>query len=347
MKQGDPYGTHRVLEPPGALPQPAQKIDNNPELYHNEILIDVDTLNIDSASFTQIQHTCAGDHQKIRDTILHIVSTRGKMHNPVTGSGGMLIGTVAQIGPGIKDNPAHSIQPRDRIATLVSLSLTPLYIEEILSIKPDIDQVQIKGKAILFESGMYAKLPEDFPESLALAVLDVAGAPAQTARLVGPGDRVLIIGAGGKSSLLCLHEAKKRAGCTGQVAAACYSQEDLQRVQESGLADIIFQADATDAVGTYQAYQKAAGDDLADLVINTVNIPNTEMASILCTRNRGRIYFFSMATSFTAAALGAEGVGKDIDMLIGNGYAQGHGDIALGVLRENKTLRSMFTRLYT
>ncbi len=82
------------------------------------------------------------------------------------------------------------------------------------------------------------------------------------------------------------------------------------------------------------------------MVINAVNVPDTEMASILPVRDRGVVYFFSMATSFTKAALGAEGVGKDIDMLIGNGYARDHAEIALQVLRESQPLRDLFTRLY-
>ena len=53
MKKGHKYGTHRVISPKGVLPQPADKLDNNmDEIYDNEILIDVQTLNIDSASFT-------------------------------------------------------------------------------------------------------------------------------------------------------------------------------------------------------------------------------------------------------------------------------------------------------
>ena len=96
----------------------------------------------------------------------------------------------------------------DKIATLVSLSLTPLRIDKIKEIRADVDQVDIDGKAILFESGIYAKIPTDMPEKLALSALDVAGAPAQTAKLCKPGDTVLIIGAGGKSGMLCCYEAK-------------------------------------------------------------------------------------------------------------------------------------------
>ena len=137
-----------------------------------------------------------------------IVAERGKHQNPVTGSGGMLIGTIEQIGPALEGKT--DLKVGDKIATMVSLSLTPLSIEEILEVRKDIDQVDIKGKAILFESGIYAKLPDDIPENLALSVLDVAGAPAQTQKLVKEGDTVLVLGGGGKSGLLCLYEAKKK-----------------------------------------------------------------------------------------------------------------------------------------
>ena len=234
----------------------------------------------------------------------------------------------------------------DKIATLVSLSLTPLVIDEIVAMRPAIDQVDIKGHAILFQSGIYAKLPEDMPEGLALSALDVAGAPAQTAKLVGPGMKVLVIGGGGKSGLLCLYEAKKRAGVTGQVICAAGSQKSEDRARSLNLADDYFHHDATDAVGMYEKVNELTKGELCDVVINVVNIENTEMASILCTKDKGLVYFFSMATSFTKAALGAEGVGKDVDMIIGNGYTAGHAEITLQELREHEGLRKLFQEMY-
>jgi L-erythro-3,5-diaminohexanoate dehydrogenase len=337
--KGCKYGTHRVLEPKGALPQAAWRIDNMMQLHDNEILVDVDTLNIDAASFTQIKKQASGDSEEIAKIMKGIVDSRGKHHNPVTGSGGMFIGTVKAIGADISD---IGIRPGDRIASLVSLTLTPLVIDEILEIRQDQDQVRIKGQAILFESGIYAKLPSDMPPALALAVLDVAGAPAQTARLVKPGDTVLIIGAGGKSGLLCLYEAKKRAGVTGQVLGMGHSQASHDRIVESGLADHVFSLDATKPLEVYEKVQELTSGRLADVTINCVNIPGTEMASIMATRDGGVVYFFSMATSFTSAALGAEGIGKDVNMIIGNGYTKGHAEIALSVLRESPVLMKMF-----
>ncbi|MDR3296015.1 MAG: zinc-binding dehydrogenase [Clostridiales Family XIII bacterium] len=342
MKKGCPFGTHRVIAPKGVLPQPAEVIDNTMEIYDNEVLIDVQTLNVDSASFTQIEKQAGGDVEEIKKIMKGIVAKAGKHKNPVTGSGGMLIGTVKEIGDAYKG----SLKVGDKLATLVSLSLTPLVIEEILEVRPDIDQVDIKGQAILFQSGIYAVLPDDMPETLALSVLDVAGAPAQAARLVQSGDTVVVIGGGGKSGLLCLYEAKKRAGVTGKVICVGGSEKSTGRAKKLGLADEYFSFDATDAVGLYNKIVELTDGKLADVVINCVNIENTEMGSILPCRDRGTVYFFSMATSFTKAALGAEGVGKDVNMIIGNGYCKDHADIALQVLRDSPELRELFEEMY-
>ncbi len=343
MKKGSPFGTHRVISPKGVLPQPADVIDNTMEIYDNEVLIDVHTLNVDSASFTQIEKQAKGDIEEIKKIMMGIVAKAGKHKNPVTGSGGMLIGTVKEVGPAY----VGDLKAGDKIATLVSLSLTPLVIEEILAVRPDIDQVDIKGQAILFQSGIYAKLPKDLPETLALSVLDVAGAPAQAAKLVKPGDTVVVIGGGGKSGILCLYEAKKRAGVTGKVICIGGSEKSTDRARNLNIADEYFAADATDAVGIYEKVSELTEGKLADVVINCVNIENTEMASILSCKDDGTVYFFSMATSFTKAALGAEGVGKDVNMIVGNGYTKGHAEIALQVLRESPAIKELFSKMYS
>ncbi|MCL2028448.1 MAG: L-erythro-3,5-diaminohexanoate dehydrogenase [Bacteroidales bacterium] len=345
QKKGTKHGIHRVIEPKGVLPQPANKICNNvDEIFDNEILIDVQTLNIDSASFTQIKEQAGGDNQKIADIMLDIVAKQGKHRNPVTGSGGMLLGTVEKIGDALKGK--IDLKEGDKIATLVSLSLTPLRIDKIKDIRKDIDQVDIDGKAILFESGIYAKIPADLPENLVLSALDVAGAPAQTAKLVKEGDTVLIIGAGGKSGILCCYEAKKRAGKNGKVIGIEYNETNAKRLQETGFCDVVFSANATQPVPVLEKIEAITNGKLCDVTINNVNVPDTEMTSILCTKNDGVVYFFSMATSFTKAALGAEGVGSDVTMIVGNGYTKGHAELTLDLFRESEKLRNLFTELY-
>lgn len=343
MEKGCKYGTHRVIEPKGTLPQPAFKVDNTMIIYDNELLIDVSTLNIDSASFTQIKKACKGDVEQMEEMILSIVDERGKMQNPVTGSGGMLIGTVKEIGPHFPDK---SLKVGDKIATLVSLSLTPLKIDRIRNINFSNDQVDVEAQAILFESGIYAVLPTDIPEKLALAVLDVAGAPAQTERLVKWGDTVCIIGGGGKSGVLCCYQAMKNAGPTGNVIVVEYSKENAQRIRDLHLATHVIVADATNVMEVYNQVMEITGGKGCDVTINNVNVPSTEMTSILVTKDNGVVYFFSMATSFSKAALGAEGVGKDINLIVGNGYARGHAELSLNIIRESETVKELFSKLY-
>lgn len=344
-KNGCQFGTHRTLEPIGILPQPAWKIDNTMDIYNNELLIEVDTLNIDAASFTQIKKQAQGNPADMEKIMLEIVEKRGKHHNPVTGSGGMLMGTVSKIGSAWTGKTP--VKVGDRIATLVSLSLTPLKINKIKQIHLEKEQVEVDAQAILFSSGIYAVLPEDMSPSLALAILDVAGAPAQTAHLVRPGQNVLVIGGGGKSGMLCLYEAKKRAGVTGKVIGLGSSKGSCDRMRKMAHADIVIQVDATDPLAVMKAVSDATNGELVDVVINCVNIPGTEMGSIMATKERGTVYFFSMATSFTGAALGAEGIGKDVTMLVGNGYCRDHAVIALQTVRENPVLLKTFEELYS
>ncbi|MDD3739823.1 MAG: L-erythro-3,5-diaminohexanoate dehydrogenase [Bacteroidales bacterium] len=343
MEKACRYGTHRVIEPKGTLPQPALKLDNTMNIYENEVLIDVKTLNIDSASYTQIRKACGDDSQKMKEMILSIVEERGKMQNPITGSGGMLIGTVKEIGPNFPDK---KLKVGAKIATLVSLSLTPLKIHEIVKLDAQHDQVDVKAEAILFESGIFAILPEDIPEKLALAALDVAGAPAQVDRLVKEGDTVCIIGGGGKSGILCCYQAMKNVGRFGKVIVVEYSPENAQRIVDLKLAHHVIVADATNVMEVYNKVTAITGERGCEVVINNVNVPSTEMTSILITKGQGLIYFFSMATSFTKAALGAEGIGKDINLIVGNGYAKGHAGLTLNILRESPEIRSLFEKLY-
>ena len=342
--KGNKYGTHRVIEPKGVLTQAAWKIDNDmTKHYSNEIICDVISLNIDSASFTQIEEACGGDEQKIGEMIMGIVAERGKQQNPVTGSGGMFIGKVAYIGEDLKD---RDLKVGDKIASLVSLSLTPLKIVKILAIHKDIDRVDIIGQAVLFESGIYAKLPDDMSEPLALAALDVAGAPAQARKLPKEGDSVLILGANGKSGVLCGYEAMKKVGPKGNVVGVVRNPAQVPALMELGVYNKVIVASATEPIAVLDAALAANDGKEYDISICCVNIESCEMSAILPVRDDGIVYFFSMATSFTKAALGAEGIGKDVTMIIGNGYTKDHAEITLNVLRENEKLRKLFDEKY-
>lgn len=336
-KGGDAYGTHRSLQPRGHLPQPAARLDNDfSRLFEGEMLVAVETLNIDAASFTQMAGQ--GDVAQI---VRATVEARGKQHNPVTGSGGMLLGRVLQLAPGRSD--AGKVSEADRVATLVSLSLTPLRIDRVKQVRAASAQIDVEGEAVIFASGAYARLPSDLPERLALAVLDVAGAAPQVARLVEAGQVVAVLGAGGKSGVLCAAEAKR---CGARVVGVEASARAADELRALGVCEAVVSGDARDPLAVRRAVLDATGGREADVTFSCVNVPDAEMAAILATRDRGTVYFFAMSTSFTKAALGAEGVGKDVDLFIGNGYCRGHAEHTLSMLRTMPGVRALFEKRY-
>ncbi|MBK8469412.1 MAG: L-erythro-3,5-diaminohexanoate dehydrogenase [Actinomycetales bacterium] len=350
-----PVGLHRVLEPTGeaiTLPQAARRLDARAEIWPSEVRVAVDTLNLDAASYRQLaeKHSRADgsiDGSRLRDEVLAIVAERGKMQNPVTGSGGMLIGTVEEVGP---ENPL-GLRPGDRIATLVSLSLTPLVITDGLARWDGLsEQVPAAGHAILFERSIAAVIPADLDPRLSLMVMDVCGAPALVRRVVSEyaarrlesadpaPPSVLVLGGAGKSGSLSLAAARE-AGA-GRLVAVVPFEGEAQVLRPTGLADHIVIADARSPLGLASALDAAGGT--CDVTVVCVDVPGCEQPAILATAEGGTIIFFSMATSFAAAALGAEGLAADVRMLIGNGYVPGHAAYAMSLLRRNAAVRGLF-----
>jgi L-erythro-3,5-diaminohexanoate dehydrogenase len=327
-------GLARVVEPPGVLPQAAWRLDARPQIAADEVRIRVERLNLDAASFRQLSGKHGGDGAAVRAEVLEIIGTRGKMHNPVTGSGGMLIGVVDEVGP---QSPL-GLKPGDRVATLVSLTLTPLAITDRLAgWDGSSEQVPAAGHAILFGRSVAAVLPDDLAPELALAVFDVCGAPALTDRVVrsyAAPVTVAVLGGAGKSGSLAL-AAAKRAGA--RTAAVVVSGEEREALQRTGLADRIAVADARNPV----AVAEALGEP-ATVTVVCVDVPGCEHGAILSTAPGGTVIFFSMATSFAAAALGAEGLAADVTMLVGNGYVPGHADFAVDLLRRVPAVRALF-----
>ncbi|RSM42914.1 L-erythro-3,5-diaminohexanoate dehydrogenase [Actinoplanes sp. ATCC 53533] len=335
-----PVGLSRVLEPQGVLPQAAWRLDARAEIGADEVRIRLERLNLDAASFRQLAGKHGGDGAAVRAEVLEIIGTRGKMHNPVTGSGGMLIGVVDEVGP----RSPLPVKVGDRVATLVSLTLTPLVVTDGLAgWDGTSEQVPAAGHAILFGRSVVAVLPEDLAPELALAVFDVCGAPALTDRVVrghaaAGGVSVAVLGGAGKSGSLALTAARLAGARTVGVVV---SDAEREALRSAGLADHVAVADARDPLAVSSAVVAALGA-AATVTVVCVDVPGCEHGAILATAAGGTVIFFSMATSFPAAALGAEGLAADVTMLIGNGYVPGHAAFALDVVRRTPAVRALF-----
>ena len=321
------YGLHRVVGQRGVLPQQAETLDAGLPCQPAELEIAVEQLHVDASSMRQLREARSGDLAAVHADLLALVRRRGKLHNPVTNSGGMLAGVVRRVGS--RYDPAPAIGTR--IASLASLSLTPLSLDELGPVDPRSNSMSARGTAFLCRRAPWTAMPDDIPESVALAAFDVAGAPARVHARTRPGSRVLIVGSGNSGALAAVAAAEAGAA---EVLVADVDPERLRRVAVLGLPKLrTVQADATDAVDFAMRVGAAA-----DLSASCVDVPGVEAACVLATSVDGHILFFCMATDFARAALAAEGVGSSATLEIGNGYYPGHAQYAADLLRAHQAL---------
>jgi L-erythro-3,5-diaminohexanoate dehydrogenase len=329
------YGFHRVIEPEGVIPQAALRVDNTPAIQHpEEILIRVSLLNLDSTSMSQLK---AGGSD-IAQQILDIVAHRGKMHNPVTNSGGVLVGEVEAVGDGVGED--FELGPGDAIIPVVSTSALPLFLREVGQINGD--QVHVDGHAILFDGMGYSSLPPDFSLPVALSAIDISSIVPQVYRSVEEGQVILVIGAG-KSGVTAMAAARKAApgAC---IIALDPDRERLAEVEALGYANQVIRADARLPEQVLHEVEQATDCNGCDVVLNCVNVADTEAASILSARRAGTVFFYSMATRFDKAALGTDATDNDVRIIVGNGVASGQARLVFELLREQPGLRDYFER---
>ncbi len=324
-------GADRVITPPGALPQPAERLDPSGPLRAAELELTVERLCLDSTSLRELRERCGADPAAMADRIEAIVAARGKMHNPATGSGGVLLGTVAAVADGFPGPP----EPGTRIVNLASLTLTPLRLDSVDRVEPGSALVDVTGTAYLAASAPWGPLPDDIDEATAITLYDVYGAGSHSRDLTPRGGSACVLGAGhaGKLALAAARDAG-----AGTVTAIDVDAAAVERLAAAGLCDVAVTADLRDPLAAVAA-ARAAGAPEADLTVVVVNAIGCETAAILLTADRGTVLFYSMATSFQTAALSADGISRDVRMLIGNGFAPDRGAYALDLYRRDPALR--------
>jgi len=330
LKKLDKYGFYRAIEPRKSFLQTAWKIDNSMEIKDGEILVDVEILNINFVSFTQILEETKGDKKIIAKRILDIVNTRGKLHNPVTGTGGMLYGRIKKIGKQYCNS--QNLKEGDEIISLVSLSTTPLKIERVLGIDIGYAQVAVRGQAIIFQSSLLIKKPDDISLRVLISAFDEAGAPKETSLIVQENNTVIILGAWGKMGLLCAYAAREQLGSTGRLVGVISSESGRQQLEESRIFDEILCCDISNALDFYNDYFD--GNKKFDIVINCADESYTEMATILLAKNKGIVYFASLTSDCKVASLTAESIGRDVRIIPYCGFVEGHADYTLNLLRK-------------
>jgi L-erythro-3,5-diaminohexanoate dehydrogenase len=328
-------GVHRSLDLQGTLPHLARVLDASspPNVYEAEL--EVETLAIDATSFADLRARAGGDPAQIATSIAAIVAERGKLQNPRTGSGGVLLGRVVSVGP---NHATSDLQPGELVVPLASLIAIPLRLEAVGPVDPGSAQVPVRGRAIVTGSMLCARVPVDLPRAVALTALDVYPAASHARDLAEPGMSVLVLGAG-HAGLLALAAAREALGACGALTVVDLDPAALERATEVDPDTITVQADVTDPLAV-----AARLAERADLTLLCTSVAGAEGAALLATAPRGTIVFFSTATTFAGAALGADALGSQPQLIIPCGLTDDRGEYAFGLLRAIPALREAFDR---
>jgi L-erythro-3,5-diaminohexanoate dehydrogenase len=330
-------GVHRSKVPAGALLHIATSVDAASGPNPFEFSLDVELLNIDASSYRVIRERSGGDRRAMAELIRQIVAEHGKLQNPWTGSGGVLLGRVDQVG---SRSPGTGLARGQRVVPLVSLIALPLRLVDVGPVDPDSPQVPARGRAIVTGGTPWAAVPEDLPLDVALAAFDVYPAAWHVRERANPGDHVVILGAG-HAGLLAAVAAGEAVGETGRVSVVDSSERALGRLRAVAPPARAIRADATDPVAVLQGIADDGGG-LADVCLVCTPVPGCEGSAILVTAPDGIILFFSTATSFPLAALGTDALSSTADLVIPNGCTPDRGGYALDLLRENPLLLDSF-----
>jgi len=293
-------------------------------------------LNVDAFSYRQIRTDCKDDPDAIAARIHQIVAERGKLQNPVTCSGGILVGRLSAIGPSRQDGLVLG----QRVVPLASLIATPLSLTDVGPVRAASPQVPVRGRAIVTGQMSCAPVPGDLPLPVVLTALDVYPAAWHAHARALPGQHVLVVGCG-HAGLGAVAAAGKAVGAGGSVTAVDRSPGALERATAVFPEATTVAADATDPVGVAQELARR-GLSQADLTLLCTDVTGCEGTAILLTKEEGTVLFFSTATSFAAAGLGADSLSSQARLEIPNGYTPDRGGYLLDLLRRSPSLQAAF-----
>jgi L-erythro-3,5-diaminohexanoate dehydrogenase len=326
-------GVHRSLDPPGALPHIARRLDAGLGANEHEAELAVQRLAVDATSFADIRRRGDGEPEAMAALIADIVTEHGKLQNPVTGSGGVALGRVTAVG---QAHHLDDLAVGDLVVPLASLIALPLELDAVGPVDPHSPLVPVSGRAVVTGAMRCARVAADLGATVSLTAFDVYPAASYARDLASAGDHALVLGAG-HAGLLAMVAARRAVGAAGTVSAVDVDAAALARARTVDPDADTLQADVTDPLAV--AAQMRSG---ADLTLVCTSVPGAEGAALVATATHGTIVFFSTATRFAAAALGADAIGSRARLVIPNGLTDDLGQFALELLRASAPLRLAF-----
>lgn len=322
------FGANRVMEPKGVTPVMAWKLDNDRKVRAGEIRVSLETVHIEWDNFNQICSYCSYDEVRIKARIMQIVQQRGKLHNPYTGSGGLFMGTIEEIGEG---TDTGNLKAGDRVYSLSSLTGVVMHLDEIKSIDYHYGQIDCTGYVICFEATSIVKYEGDISPKYLLSAVDEEGNFIGFRKAIrnSHAERVAIIG-GNFSTMLLYAQTLTDGYGKGTHVTAILDKNSTGLLSEKEITAAFLPVikktcyvDLSQPLDAYQSVVEQLYDPRPmDAVINLEDIPGSETVATLLVKENGVVFYASLKNNYGAGLLVADSLGKEVTSYALDGYVK-------------------------
>lgn len=329
------YGVNRVLEPKYVLPTSAWKLDNSREIAPEEMRISIKRLHIETTSFKQICLEANNHDEQIKEKIMDIVLKRGKLHNPVTDTGGLLYGVVDEIGAEYTNK--KNLQVGDEMICNTSLAGVPLYINRIISIDKAYTQIEVEGYAIVFDKIPVVKKPEGVPLNLLLFIFNESGTLYRVSREIEGRKRFLVLGNNIMANLMFGYVIRKKAGDDAEIMCLFDKKTDLVIVGKSIdrlLSEVFDEVHYVNILRPMECLEKLNIESRFDMTINCADLPGAETINILATKSGGTVIFANLINNYNIALYITESISKHLEIKCADGYLEKYDEFDIEVVKE-------------
>jgi len=329
------YGTNRVLEPQHVLPTSAWRLDNNRNISAAEIRVDIKRIHIEGTSFKQICLEANDNDQRIKQKIMDIVIRRGKLHNPVTDTGGLFYGVVSEIGSEYENRKGFA--PGDEVVCNASLASVPIYIDKILSIDRAYGQIEIEGYAILYDEVPLVRKPEGVPINLLLFAFNESGTLYRISNTAVGKRKFLVVGNNLLSNLIFGYAVRKVAREDAEVVCLLDKKTDAVLKGKSIddlIAKVFTEVHYVDILKPMECLAGLKADSLFDLSINCADIPGAETINILATKSGGTVVFANLINNYNIALYITESISRQLDIRCADGYLEAYDQFDIEIVKD-------------
>ena len=329
------YGVNRVIEPNHVLPTVAWKVDNKREIYSNELRIAVKRIHLEGTSFKQISMEANRNEDAIKNIIMDIVIKRGKLHNPVTDTGGVLYGVVEEIGKDYDNSKGFEIG--DEVLCNASLSTVPLYLNRITGINNALGQIDVDGYAIAFNEIPMVRKPPDLPADLLLFTFNESGTLFRVSQEAFGKNNILVVGNNLMVNLLYGYTVRRVVGNQANVICLLDKKTELmlKGAQVDKLISEVFnELHYVNILKPLECLDRLNIDALFDMSINCADIAGAETINILATKSGGSVFFVNLINNYNIALYITESISRQLDIRCADGYLKAYDEFDIQMTKE-------------